>query len=66
MKKISWEEVHLDYVLDVMGQDPKVIRDMCNLLDEIEMLTFICSVDVYVCSQLVMTDIEMGEKLKGI
>ena len=66
MRKISWDDVHLDYVINVMDQDPMVIKEMMLLLGEIEMLTFICDVDVVVCESLCLTDIEMGKKLKGI
>ena len=46
-------DVHYDYIIDVMEQDPEVIRNMCYLLDEIQLLTFICDVDVAVCQTLV-------------
>ena len=66
MKKISWDDVHLDYVMNVMDQDPMVIKEMMLLLGEIEMLTFICDVDVVVCESLCLNNIDMGNTLKGI
>ena len=57
-------DVHHDYVVDIMEQDPEVIREMCYLLDEIQIMLFVCSVDVAICDTLVnresifITDIE--------
>ena len=46
-------DIHYDYVINVMEQDPEVIKEMISLIDEIEMITFICDVDVVVCTSLV-------------
>ena len=54
-------DVHYDYVVDVMEQDPKVIQEMCYLLDEIQLMLFVCDVDVAVCETLVDTTAEMLE-----
>ena len=54
-------DVHYDYVVDIMEQDPKVIQEMCYLLEEIQIMTFVCSVDVAVCETLVDTTAEMLE-----
>ena len=54
-------DVHYEYVVDVMEQDPEVIQEMCYLLDEIQIMIFVCSVDVAVCETLVDTTAEMLE-----
>ena len=54
-------DVHYDYVVDIMEQDAKVIQEMCYLLEEIQIMTFVCSVDVAVCETLVDTTAEMLE-----
>ena len=46
-------DVHYEYVVDVMEQDPEVIQEMCYLLDEIQLMLFVCDVDVVVCQSLV-------------
>ena len=57
-------DVHHEYVVDVMEQDPKVIQEMCYLLDDIQVMMFVSSVDIAVCSSLVnpisifITDVE--------
>ena len=56
-------DIHYDYIVDVMEQDPKVIQEMCCLLDEIQLMVFVCSVDVAVCETLVDTTAEMMETL---
>ena len=64
IQKLELHEIHYEYVVDVMEQDPSVIRDMCILLDEIEVLTFVCEVDLAVCQQLVDPSGEFVEKLE--
>ena len=59
-------DVHYDYVVNVMEQDPEVIKELIYLIDEIEMITFICDVDVVVCESLCLNNIDMGNALKGI
>jgi len=54
-------DVHYEYVVDVMEQDPEVIQEMCYLLDEIQIMMFVCSVDVAVCGTLVDTTAQMME-----
>ena len=57
-------DVHHEYVVGVMEQDPKVIQEMCYLLDDIQVMMFVSSVDIAVCSSLVnpistfITDVE--------
>lgn len=46
-------DIHPDYIVEVMEQDPEVIQEMCYLLDEIQLMTFVCDVDIAVCSTLV-------------
>ena len=59
-------DVHYDYVVNVMEQDPEVIKELIYLIDEIEMITFICEVDIVVCESLCLSDVQMGETLRGI
>ena len=56
-------DIHYGYVVDVMGQDPEVIREMCDLLDEIQTMMFVCAVDVTVCQTLVDPKSELIEKV---
>ena len=64
---MDFRDVHYDYIVNVMEQDPEVIKELIYLIDEIEMLTFICDVDdVVVCESLCLNNIDMGNTLKGI
>ena len=46
-------DIHYGYIVDIMEQDPWVIQEMCDLLDEIDMMMFVCDVDIAVCETLV-------------
>ena len=46
-------DIHYGYIVDIMEQDPWVIQEMCDLLDEIDMMMFDCDVDIAVCESLV-------------
>ena len=57
-------DIHYGYIVDIMEQDPGVIHEMCEILDEIDIMMFVCDVDIAVCETLVskesifITDIE--------